>query len=127
MKTGIELIGEERERQLEKEQWDLGHDLEHFAGDLALAGACYAVNKHPRAFFCVSSKYSYHPWDAFPFSKKWDKREKHDRLRSLTIAGALIAAEIDREQAGMLEDKDFTEYQTRVIQNAHHLKNKKGL
>jgi hypothetical protein len=26
----------------------------------------------------------------------WDKREKHSRIRRLEIAGALIAAEIDR-------------------------------
>jgi hypothetical protein len=26
----------------------------------------------------------------------WDKRRKHDRRRKLVIAGALIAAEIDR-------------------------------
>jgi hypothetical protein len=32
--------------------------------------------------------------------KVWDKREKHDRMRRLEIAGALIAAEIDRLEAG---------------------------
>ena len=121
MKTGMELIAEERERQREKEQWDLGHDLEHFAGDLALAGACYAINKHPSQAYCVSIKKSYHPYDAFPFNKEWDKREKHDRLRSLAIAGALIAAEIDRHQAEKLNDHEFTEYKTRVICNPVHL------
>jgi len=28
----------------------------------------------------------------------WDKRKKHNKLRRLVIAGALIAAEIDRLQ-----------------------------
>lgn len=33
------------------------------------------------------------PW---PWSDAWDKRKKHDRIRQLSIAGALIAAEINR-------------------------------
>jgi hypothetical protein len=34
--------------------------------------------------------------DAWPWSRNWDKRDKHSRTRRLEIAGALIAAEIDR-------------------------------
>ena len=33
----------------------------------------------------------YWPWD-----KSYNKRHKHNRIRQLEIAGALIAAEIDR-------------------------------
>lgn len=34
--------------------------------------------------------------DPWPWDVAWDKRYKHDRLKQLAIAGALIAAEIDR-------------------------------
>jgi hypothetical protein len=37
--------------------------------------------------------------DAWPWDDECDKRWKHGRLRQLVIAGALIAAEIDRLQA----------------------------
>ena len=41
MKTGIELIAEERHRQIEKEGWTPEHDDQHNAGDLVHAAAAY--------------------------------------------------------------------------------------
>lgn len=84
-KTGIELIAEERKRQIEKEGWSPEHDDQHKNGELAQAAACYAINKLP-----VPARLS------FPWPQHWDKRKKHDRKKSLIIAGALIAAELDR-------------------------------
>jgi hypothetical protein len=43
MKTGIELIAEERKRQIEVEGWTAEHDDEHTDGELALAAVCYAT------------------------------------------------------------------------------------
>lgn len=86
MKTGIEIIAEERTRQIEKEGWSESHDDEHFTGALAGAGASYALWHWSRT-------------DAerlFPFDKKWLKASEEDRVRNLAKAGALIAAEIDR-------------------------------
>ena len=83
-KTGIELIAEERKRQIEKEGWSHEHDAQHKNGELAQAAACYALNKLPV------------PKLKFPWPQHWDKRKKHDRKKSLAIAGALIAAELDR-------------------------------
>ena len=85
MKTGIELITEERTRQIEKEGWTPSHDDNHDNGELAGAGACYALWNWSRT-------------DAerlFPFNTEWLKTSD-DQIRNLTKAGALIAAEIDR-------------------------------
>jgi len=115
MKTGVELIAEERNRQVEKEGWSLDHDALHDNQELAWAAVCYAAPYPVIAsqmikkgkwgcncrgiVDCSCASYNKHfknvedPW---PWSSKWDKREKHDRKRKLIIAGALIAAEIDR-------------------------------
>jgi hypothetical protein len=115
VKTGVELIAEERKRQIEIEGWDKKHDSLHSHGQMIGAAACYAVNalnkSHTSDFARVQIYGIPEPqetlhgvkyptkgeWvDAWPWDKRWDKREKHDAIRSLTIAGALIAAELDR-------------------------------
>jgi hypothetical protein len=118
-KSGIELIAEERERQINVEGWDKFHDEDHGAMQLTGAAACYAANAINK--YCGKKKASFQykfpaeinslvndgdrgdrkldkgGWrDGWPWDEAWDKREKHDILRSLVIAGALIAAEIDR-------------------------------
>jgi len=126
MKTGIELIAEERQRQKDIEGWNSLHDEEHDTMQLSGAAGCYIANAINKAYAgdIVKKKrarfqYNYDPeldfmvnngdrgdrqlskggWkDGWPWSEEWDKREKHDEIRSLTIAGALIAAEIDRLQ-----------------------------
>lgn len=118
--TGVSLIAAERQRQIEVEKWDEKHDHSS-AGNGQLAGAalCYTANylnkTHGEGFaraqvygipetdFMVNSgdrgdrRLQKGGWkDAWPWDAKWDKREKHDKIRSLVIAGALIAAELDR-------------------------------
>ena len=87
MKSGIELIVEERMRQITEEGWTAKHDDQHTEGELALAGACYAVSCY-RIFHFFNE---FWPWDM-----KWWKPA--GPIRNLTKAGALIAAEIDRLQ-----------------------------
>lgn len=108
--AGVTLIAQERKRQIEVEKWDLSHDADYSQGELIGAAGCYAANalsKHledyrhtnqsPLAKFQVYYNDKKVGWgDGWPWDKKWDKRKKHDKLRSLVIAGALIAAEIDR-------------------------------
>lgn len=104
MKTGIELIADERKRQIEEEGWTSKHDTQYEGGQLVGAAMCYAsnsVNKRydkevlrAQLFFEKRETWS----DAWPWDADWDKRETHDPLRSLVIAGALISAEIDRLQ-----------------------------
>ena len=102
MKTGAELIAEERQRQIEVEGWTKEHDAEHTNDSLALAAVCYAIPKELR-------NYSYCPLrkervpDLWPWGLECWKPCPKDRIRELVKAGALIAAEIDRLQ---MENKD---------------------
>lgn len=90
--TGVEMIAQERERQISAEGYSAQHA--HTDGSLALAAACYCV---PAPIYTIEfcgdgDTHEVWPWDA-------DEEEKIyacDEIRRLTIAGALIAAEIDR-------------------------------
>jgi hypothetical protein len=104
--TGIELIAAERKRQIEAEGWSIAHDSEfHQYGELAMAGACYALNDHLYPLGqTTENKFGVHMTierkTFWPFAKKWWKpaltTNPGDRIKELTKAGALIAAEIDR-------------------------------
>lgn len=113
MKTGVELIAEERKRQIEKEGFSSEHDDEHHDESLPMAAALYAAPiKLYRVIGCghcntVKRAVDPWPWHRYVDPPRggphirvtaWDKREEHDRLHQLVIAGALIAAEIDRLQ-----------------------------
>jgi hypothetical protein len=83
----------ERERQLHGEGWAPEHDDQHRPGELAAAGVCYAmphaagIPEDPRATPEVW------PWDA-----EWWKPK--DVRADLVRAGALLAAELDRDRRG---------------------------
>jgi len=96
---GAQLIAEERLRQISDEGWSAEHDDKgEQRGGLLRAAMCYADNALPEHT-------SYIAPDTWPWDEEWDKREKHSRLRSLVIAGALIAAEIDRVQRKLQKDE----------------------
>ena len=94
MKTGVQLIAEERMRQ--QVQFSIGEgrtredDADHTHGELALAARCYATPG-----LKADSTPSMTEW---PWGEQWWK-PKDDPIRNLVRAGALIAAEIDRLQA----------------------------
>lgn len=106
--SGVELIAEERERQVTAEGWTPEHDDCHYGGDLAIAAACYAM---PERLYVerrnVLGPVFADPW---PWADSKDKRkdasnhpdaiptEGSERIRMLVRAGALLAAEIDRLQ-----------------------------
>lgn len=90
-RTGVAMIAAERKRQLEKEGWSEMHDDDHVLGEMAITAACYAANG-------TAAEVTVNGGDAFPWGSCHDKRRKHGRIRQLVIAGALIAAEIDRLQ-----------------------------
>lgn len=83
--NGIELITKEREEQLKKHGWDTKHDDEHINGELVDVAVCL-----------MTKNYSKFPknWDGFYMDKFMGKHG----VESLKVAGALIAAEIDRLQ-----------------------------
>jgi hypothetical protein len=69
---GVELIAEERKRQVEVEKWDYKHDADYKHGELIGAATCYAMK-------CV----------------KQVSGRGNRKGANLVIAGALIAAQID--------------------------------
>ncbi len=101
MKTGIELIAEERKRQVEKEGWSIAYDsIRHKQGELTDAALCYAtvasaqlrgasVEEWPVEMFNNDTLTDW-PWE-----KQWYKPAPNAE-RNLVKAGALIAAELDR-------------------------------
>lgn len=102
---GIALITAERRRQIESEGWTPEHDDGHKDGQLAMAAACYAA---PLPVFVRVPLHDGPLYrDPWPWSARWDKRPRDERLelrtptrderrRMLAKAGALIAAELDR-------------------------------
>lgn len=97
MKTGIELITEERARQVSKEGWSADHDDLHRRGELSSAGASYAMAASAQVKYHRESMADIDPPSQWPWDKQWWKLND-DPVRTLTKAGALIAAEIDRIQ-----------------------------
>lgn len=83
--SGVDLIYLERQRQINEEGWTSEHDDTRTQEELASAAAFYAL---PEKYGELSV--------FWPFDQKWNKKRKQDRVRQLVIAGALIAAEIDR-------------------------------
>lgn len=94
--TGIDLIAEERRRQVEQEGWTPQHDAHHVNGELVCAAICYAEagSGFDLSIGCDEVGKPPHPW---PFEASWWK-PSDDLRRNLAKAGALIAAEIDRLQ-----------------------------
>lgn len=102
MKTAIELIAEERQRQIEAEGWTPEHDDAHEEQELAGAAACYAMPAGRRELATETiDMYDEavldYPLD-WPWSREWWKPTPNDRIRELVKAGALIVAEIERLQ-----------------------------
>lgn len=97
MKIGIELIAEERQRQIEVEGWTLENDSKHKDGELANAAAYYALTDDMISFMDDNWGNDMHLY-IWPFNLQLLKRNPENRIRDLQKAGALIAAEIDRLQ-----------------------------
>ena len=85
-KTGIELISEERNEQIEKHGWSIENDSDYGSGQLLKA-----------ALFCINQTLFEWPWNWTEQFRK--KIIQNDRISQLKKAGAFIAAEIDRLQA----------------------------
>lgn len=97
MKTGIQIITEERARQISKEGWSALHDSEHIKGELSAAGASYAMAASVQIKLRRDTMADITPPSQWPWDAEWWKLSD-DPVRTLAKAGALIAAEIDRLQ-----------------------------
>ncbi|MBR5395751.1 MAG: hypothetical protein IK144_11845 [Bacteroidaceae bacterium] len=110
MKRGIELIAEERQRQIDVEGYSEQHDSQHKASELIYAAIAYVesakigincaetgnTNEHEIMMRKVEIGRDY------PFG--WDFKPSTD-VRDLVKAGALIAAAIDRILAELAESE----------------------
>ena len=96
MKTGIELIADERQNQVAK-GYDARHDDEHDDESLAQLAAFLAV---PDDDLCA--RVAMAPWAA-KYADHIRDKWGGDRIHQLVIAGALIAAEIERLQRHVVE------------------------
>ncbi|MDD5013698.1 MAG: hypothetical protein PHW73_01175 [Atribacterota bacterium] len=92
MKTGIELIAQERAEQIEKHGISIEKDVSENAYKELTIGAINLINDN---HFGKPIK-----WDP----EKWIHMSHKSYKDRLIIAGALIAAEIDRLQFEMKED-----------------------
>lgn len=97
MKTGIQLIEEERARQVSTEGWTATRDDAHQAGEMPMAGALYARLASGQAMGFMGSAGTPLPPPGWPWEAEWWKPSR-DPVQNLIKAGALIAAEIDRLQ-----------------------------
>lgn len=91
IKTGIELITEERKRQIEVEGFTTQYDSKYAKDELAKAALCYVTPSEIRKLD--------NSGDGTPENWPWKccwKPSPKNRVRELVKAGALIAAEIDR-------------------------------
>jgi hypothetical protein len=86
--TGIELIAAERKRQIDEEGWTAEGDDKLDHDELANAAVCYAVPEDQRDWYLLDRFWL--------FGEESYKPTPDNRIRELTKAGALIAAEIDR-------------------------------
>jgi len=71
--------------------WDAEHDDGHDDCELLEAAICFAGAAFPGYKSRLFREAFPWPWD-----EASDNRERNSRLRNLEVAGALIAAEIDR-------------------------------
>ncbi len=104
-KTGIELIANERQEQIEKHGYTVDADNQRYGQDdkdLVLAAMSYLYPPDHREYALLHPTRSgeYKQFKKAPITWPWDERywkPSHDnRIKDLQKAGALIAAEIDR-------------------------------
>lgn len=90
--SGIQLIAAERERQVKVELWSPATDDLYANEELACAAICYAISPKDRG---GEIPYLW-PWDPH-WWKPGLEESVLGRVQELAKAGALIAAEIDRQ------------------------------
>lgn len=96
--TGLEIICDERARQIKVEGFTAAHDDEHAFGEMSQAAAAYASVASAQTRGAAAEEF---PADMmlsegdWPWEEEWWK-PSDDIIRNLAKAGALIAAEIDR-------------------------------
>lgn len=111
MKTAIELITEERARQIAK-GFDAAHDAEHTMGEIIEAAQCYACVASAQTRGGNAEEWPVEMFDGFhdsllqwPFEDEAYRPEEH-AINNLVKAAALLTAEIERLQN--VKSRSFT-------------------
>jgi len=89
--SAITAIAAERLRQIQDERCTIEHDDSHDMGELATAGALYALNAGPTGFGRVICPWPDYDWKLGPPPK------------DLRRAGALVVAEMARRNRAALD------------------------
>lgn len=76
--SAIDLIRQERKRQVEEEGWTAEQDSQYTKGELANAAACYAMDESNLGHY-----WSYYIRILWPFDLTWFKRSPSNRKRDL--------------------------------------------
>jgi hypothetical protein len=87
-------ITDERQRQMSAEGWDTSHDDKHTDGELAQAGAVYALAGAGVVRLSFSAELNETVPQDWPWAKAYWKPK--DKRSNLVRAAALIVAEIER-------------------------------
>lgn len=111
MKNAIQLVEEERQRQISQEGWTPEHDDTHKDGSLARAACAYAWPIggsifSERGLTITMERQWFWPWPieqfkgrhGFEAELQTKEQRESSRLRDLVKAGALVVAEIERLQ-----------------------------
>lgn len=98
MKTGIELIAQERKEQIEKHGFDVSSDKDSYNRNELVNAAIYSLTQD-QVWYPDSWEFWFH--DKMK-AKGARMSEEEFWIERLKIAGALIAAEIDRLQSSGL-------------------------
>jgi hypothetical protein len=91
MKTGIELINDERKRQIEFEGFTAECDSQYTKGELFYAGCCYHSAARLREAGCDQGT----PPTDWPFSPEYWKPTPDNRIKEIIKSGALLQAHVD--------------------------------
>jgi hypothetical protein len=107
--SALELIKQERQRQINKHGYTLEHDDRHTQGELSNAAICYLISDPTRGYYALHDGMDnfldyFWPWSDNEYNPAGFKPTPDDRIRELIKAGALIVAEIERLQR--LEQKN---------------------
>lgn len=113
MKTeinGVAVIAKEREEQISKHNWSVQHDIDvNKDGQLVQAAVSYLSATNRVRLKTAYGLMTVRPLDIWPsnWGTNWFKAND-DKIKNLSKAGALIAAEIDR-LLQTTKDIDFAE------------------
>ena len=94
MSKAIEDVIAERQRQIKVEGWTAEHDDEHDPGELAAAGAAYAINAADQLHPQSQGDGGNEPPSCWPWGRKWWKPKT--ARRDLIRAAALAIAEVEK-------------------------------